>query len=278
MIRALYGMLAVLLILASPLQAQLYQWTDEKGVKHFSNSPPPEDAADVRQYEEVKNETESETPGESPALSSPEGQLPVESEEVIGAGGETAESESETPGESPVLPSPEEQLTAEDEEVIGAEGETAGEVEAETTGQLPAEDEEQPQPTGEEEVFADSEGEGAGEEAETGETEDIDEEEEGAFPDLEADTDIDKEAPGTAATSEARANELIEQEMDRLEIRITQLNSRLEEAQVARDRGSSYEREEWNKRIEQIQSEIENEISRSDARIAQIRLNAGMQP
>ena len=143
---------------------------------------------------------------------------------------------------------------------------------------MPAEEAGQTQPPDVGEEFAGSDEEAADEEAEIGEAEEIDELEETAAPDTEADTDIDEEGLETPTTSEARANELIEEEMDRLEIRITQLNRRLEEAQTARDRGSSYEREEWNKQIEQIQSEIQNEISRTDARIAQIRLNAGMQP
>ena len=48
----------LLLILLMPAvgHAELYQWTDENGVKHFSNTPPATDVGSVRQMEEIVGE------------------------------------------------------------------------------------------------------------------------------------------------------------------------------------------------------------------------------
>ena len=58
MIRVLF---ILLLLLPSLCQAELYQWTDENGVKHFSNTPPAVDADSVRQMEEVEGDDTSDT-------------------------------------------------------------------------------------------------------------------------------------------------------------------------------------------------------------------------
>ena len=59
---------------------------------------------------------------------------------------------------------------------------------------------------------------------------------------------------------------------------MAQLNRQLEEAQTARDRGSSDDTERWNKMIEQLRAQIEKEKSRTEARIEQIRSQSGSQP
>ena len=38
---------------ASGIQAEIYSWTDEKGVKHFSHTPPPEGMAQVKASREI---------------------------------------------------------------------------------------------------------------------------------------------------------------------------------------------------------------------------------
>jgi len=50
--------LLVIVFLPSVCCADLYQWTDENGVKHFSNTPPPEAAGAVRQMEELEGDYE----------------------------------------------------------------------------------------------------------------------------------------------------------------------------------------------------------------------------
>lgn len=194
MIRIFLGILAFSLITAPPLAAQVYQWVDKNGVKHYSNSPPPEGAADVREYNEVKSGVPAETPGEG-------------------------------------------------EDKSGSAVEAAGE-EDETAQTEPADD-------GPESTASGTEG--------------------------PADTEVE-ETSENPTTGRAREGELVEQETDRLEVKMAQLNRRLEEAQTARDRGSSYDVEQWNKQIEQIQSEIEKEKGRSEARIEQIRKKTGSQP
>ena len=196
-----------LLFVALPLQAQVYQWVDEQGVKHFSNSPPPEGAVDVRKYEEVKGSVEPDTVKESTA-ENPQAAEPLDEEED--AGGSDVEGDRDTD--------------------VSGEIETIGDT----------------QDAGERGV---RENPGVVEE--------------------------NPENPATAATGQ---DELIEQERDRLEVRLTQLNRQLEEARTARDRGSSYDVDQWNEKIEQIRSEIEKEKIQSESRIEKITKQSGRQP
>ena len=229
MIRKLFGVLAVILFTASPLQAQLYQWVDENGVKHFSNTPPPEGATVVREYEEVKSAPAAESGGES-------------------------ESES------------------------GAGPESGGEREAEAAQASPPEEPVLIEPAGESEEQSGAVAEGAGEEGESGDVDEAGTSVGAVPPDAGESSATEQESALSPAAGPAAVDELIAQERDRLEITIAQLNRQLEEAQTARDRGSSYDVEQWNERIEQIRSQIEEEKSQSEARIDQIRKTAGSQP
>lgn len=186
MIRKSTAGLVIFLVAAWPLQAQVYQWVDEDGVKHFSNSPPPEGITDVHEIEELKSGAAARQPGEGGQQSS--------------AGVEEAAT-------------------------------------ADEAGELGAIDEP----------------------AETSDTE-------------------EEEGPESRTAGRTEESELVERERQRLEITLEQLNRRLEEAQTARDRGSSYDVEQWNERIDRIRAEIENEKSRSAARIEQIRGESGSQP
>ena len=200
-LKSLYLLLGIVtgcLVIASAAPAQVYQWVDEDGVKHFSNTPPPEGASDVRQYEEEKSSAAPES------AQQPQAETPPADQPVV-----------ETEGEESV------------EEETGSEGEIADE---------------------------------APSSADTEEN-----------PESEADN------PDITAVGPTDEQELIEQERDRLEIEITRLNRQLEEAQTARDRGSSDDAGQWNERIEQIQSEIEKEKSRSAVRIEEIRGKKGLQ-
>lgn len=51
----------LLLLMPAYGYADLYQWTDENGVKHFSNTPPAIDADSVRQMEEVVGDDNPDT-------------------------------------------------------------------------------------------------------------------------------------------------------------------------------------------------------------------------
>jgi glutaredoxin len=42
------------LLMIQPVSGDIYTWTDQNGVKHFSNQPPP-DATDLRQWKEIKH-------------------------------------------------------------------------------------------------------------------------------------------------------------------------------------------------------------------------------
>ena len=42
------------ILIAGSLQADIYEWTDENGVKHFTNYAPPDDATLLIKTEEVK--------------------------------------------------------------------------------------------------------------------------------------------------------------------------------------------------------------------------------
>lgn len=56
------GWFVILLILLSgqPAEAELYQWTNVDGVRHFSNTPPPEGAGAVVLQEEIPYDPESD--------------------------------------------------------------------------------------------------------------------------------------------------------------------------------------------------------------------------
>jgi hypothetical protein len=68
-----------------------------------------------------------------------------------------------------------------------------------------------------------------------------------------------------------KAEALIAQERKRLNERLVVLNSELEWAQTEQYRSSSYSSEQWAARIEQIQSEIQDEVESSARRIAEIK-------
>ena len=38
---------------ASGLEAEIYSWTDENGVKHYSNTPPPDSATQIKTAGEI---------------------------------------------------------------------------------------------------------------------------------------------------------------------------------------------------------------------------------
>lgn len=53
----LFGMAMLFLFFALPVNAELFSWTDQNGVKHYSNAPPPEgQAAETRT--ELKHDAE----------------------------------------------------------------------------------------------------------------------------------------------------------------------------------------------------------------------------
>lgn len=52
--------LVSLLLLGFPASAELYQWTDADGVRHFSNLPPPKGIADAEQIEEIPYDPETD--------------------------------------------------------------------------------------------------------------------------------------------------------------------------------------------------------------------------
>ena len=53
--------LIIMLMLPLSSQAELYQWTDENGVKHFSNTPPANDSGMIRKMEEIVSEDKAPT-------------------------------------------------------------------------------------------------------------------------------------------------------------------------------------------------------------------------
>ena len=111
-----------LLFVALPLQAQVYQWVDEQGVKHFSNSPPPEGAIDVREYEEEKSSAEPE-PSEEPRVESPTVSEPLNEEADAGGTDVEADRESGGSGEIETVGDTEEagELEGQDNPDIGEE-------------------------------------------------------------------------------------------------------------------------------------------------------------
>ena len=50
----------ILIILITPLAAhsKMYMWTDENGVKHYSNTPPPQNAKNIQEKKEQKFDEE----------------------------------------------------------------------------------------------------------------------------------------------------------------------------------------------------------------------------
>ena len=44
-------------LISSGVQAEIYSWTDENGVKHFSHTPPPERSIPVESAPEIKSDT-----------------------------------------------------------------------------------------------------------------------------------------------------------------------------------------------------------------------------
>ncbi len=81
--------LLLLFSLAPPSLAKVYTWTDEKGVKHFSNVAPPDSAKDLRDAEEIPAE---------PAGSGPE---PGDTESAEPAGSEPEPTDTEPTEASP---------------------------------------------------------------------------------------------------------------------------------------------------------------------------------
>ena len=59
--------LILLLSSAPPSLAKVYTWTDEKGVKHFSNIAPPDSAENLSDDEEIRVEPADSTPASSGA-------------------------------------------------------------------------------------------------------------------------------------------------------------------------------------------------------------------
>ena len=104
MIRRLLGILAVLVIASSPVQGLVYQWVDENGVRHYSNTPPPEGVTDVRTYEELQSEIVDEPSAEGKEQSSAEAEDTGSAAEAatLEGGGEPEEPIAETPEQPPV--------------------------------------------------------------------------------------------------------------------------------------------------------------------------------
>ncbi len=126
MIRILLGAVAVFFIATSPLQGQVYQWVDENGVKHFSNTPPPDGVDDVQTYKELKSESGAESSG----ANEPQNAITAE-------GGNEAQEEA---SESPPAQNPAAVETSGDgEEQEIAETEDAGELES--SGEVAEDDE-----------------------------------------------------------------------------------------------------------------------------------------
>ena len=56
----LISIMLALMMMPSALAARVYIWTDSEGVKHFSQEPPPEDAADVTVQDELRHDPSAE--------------------------------------------------------------------------------------------------------------------------------------------------------------------------------------------------------------------------
>jgi hypothetical protein len=53
-----FGLITCAVLFSSILNAEMYSWTDENGVRHFGNVPPPSDAADVKTMAEINSSDE----------------------------------------------------------------------------------------------------------------------------------------------------------------------------------------------------------------------------
>lgn len=53
---ALVSILMICALIGSDVQAEIYSWTDENGVKHFSHTPPPERSIPVKTAPEIKSD------------------------------------------------------------------------------------------------------------------------------------------------------------------------------------------------------------------------------
>jgi len=49
-------------LIAGPLNADIYEWTDENGVKHFTNYTPPDNATILIKFEELPYDEVKEKP------------------------------------------------------------------------------------------------------------------------------------------------------------------------------------------------------------------------
>ncbi len=78
------------------------------------------------------------------------------------------------------------------------------------------------------------------------------------------------------AADQNKAEALIQKERKLLENKLAQLNSELEAAETARGRGSSYDYEDWTKKIEGLKTAVKKETERSDTRIQEIRKKYGV--
>jgi type IV secretory pathway VirB10-like protein len=50
---AIVIILGFVCLTASGIDAEIYSWTDEKGVKHYSNTPPPDSATQIKTAQEI---------------------------------------------------------------------------------------------------------------------------------------------------------------------------------------------------------------------------------
>ncbi len=82
------------LLLASPAMAQIYKWTDEKGVTHYSADPPPANASNASQ---VKVQTR--LPSDSEAATQNLEKQRAESRKAAEAGGEKPTTPAKQPPE-----------------------------------------------------------------------------------------------------------------------------------------------------------------------------------
>ena len=175
MSRCILGIFLALFLMVGHAPAKVYVWTDESGVRHYTDTPPPEGAEVIKTFEEVPS----------------------------------------TPEAQPREPVPESRPSAPEVDAPGPSG--GGTPQRVPVGEL---------------------------------------------------------AIGKANRKEAEA--LIAQERKRLNERLVVLKAELERAQTEQYRGSSYSREEWAARIEQLQSEIREENVGSERRIAEIKKKYGL--
>jgi hypothetical protein len=76
--------LILVLSLAPQSLAQVYTWTDEKGVKHYSNVAPPDAATELRKDDEIPSEPSASSPASDPVESDePPEQSPPQTDDKI---------------------------------------------------------------------------------------------------------------------------------------------------------------------------------------------------